>query len=68
LKFDTKAEQRFIKELIPRYAAGQGSLGRIITAADVERKRKEVTGYNFLSSANLKPIAFHLGPVSRKYA
>jgi len=49
LKFDTKAEQRFIKELIPRYAAGNvlAQQGRFLVSEDIERRKNKIFSYRF---------------------
>jgi len=49
LKFDAKAEQRFIKELIPRYASGNvlAQQGRFIISKDIERRKSKILSYRF---------------------
>jgi len=49
LKFDAKAEQKFIKELIPRYASGNvlAQQGRFLVAEDIERRKNKIFSYRF---------------------
>jgi len=48
-KFDTKAEQKFIKELIPRYVAGNvlAQQGRFFVSEDIERRKNKISSYRF---------------------
>jgi hypothetical protein len=49
LKFDAKAERQFIKELIPRYAAGNvlAQQGRFLVSEDIERRKNKIFSYRF---------------------
>jgi hypothetical protein len=48
-KLDAKAEQKFIKELIPRYASGNvlAQQGRFLVSKDIERRKKRILSYRF---------------------
>ena len=49
LKFDTEAEQKFIKELIPRYVSGNvlAQQGRFLVSEDIERRKNKIFAYRF---------------------
>lgn len=49
LKFDAEAEQKFIKELIPRYASGNvlAQQGRFLVSKDIERRKNKIFSYHF---------------------
>jgi len=48
-KFDAEAEQKFIKELIPRYASGNVLIqqGRFLVSEDIERRKNKISSYRF---------------------
>jgi hypothetical protein len=49
LKFDARAEQKFIKELIPRYVAGNvlAQQGRFLVSKDIECRKNKIFSYHF---------------------
>jgi hypothetical protein len=49
LRSDAKAEQKFIKKLIPRYAAGNvlAQQGRFLVSKDIERRKRKIFSYHF---------------------
>jgi len=48
-KLDAKAEQKFIKSLIPSYAAGNvlAQQGRFLVSENIERRKKSIISYRF---------------------